>query len=67
MASKQSKIELSSSAADEITLLTLKQHFDIIEGLIGDEQKVLEMNRVDLGENIKLALALDIVIKYFGG
>ena len=67
MASKQSKIELSGVAADEITVLTLKQHFDIIASQIDDESKALEMKSETLGENVKLALALDIVIKYFGG
>lgn len=67
MASKQSKIELSSSAGDEITLLTLKKHYDIITGLIDDKQKALEMKSDELGENVKLALALDIIIEYFGG
>jgi len=67
MGSKQSKIELSSAAGDEITVLTLKKHYDIITGLIDNEQKALEMKSDDLGENIKLALALDIIIGYFGG
>jgi hypothetical protein len=67
MASKQSKLELNSVVGDEITLLTLKEHFGIITGLIDDETKVLEMSDADLGANIKLALALDITIKYFGG
>ena len=67
MASKQSKLELNSAVGDEITVLTLKQHYDIITEQINDEKKALDMNSVDLGENIKLALALDIIIKYFGG
>lgn len=67
MASKQSKIELNSVAADEITVLTLKQHFDIISSQIDEESKALKMNSADLGDNVKLALALDIIINYFGG
>ena len=67
MASKQSKLELNSAVGDEITVLTLKQHYDIITGQIDNEKKALEMNNELLGESVKLALALDIVIKYFGG
>lgn len=67
MGSKQSKIELSSAAGDEITVATLKQHYDIITAQIDNEQKALNMRSDELGENIKLALALDIIIGYFGG
>lgn len=59
-------LPFSIEASHEITLLTLMDHFDTIkDGL--EAKDVLTRPAKDVGEDIKLALALDIVIKYFGG
>jgi hypothetical protein len=61
-----SDIKLDDDIAAKITMLTVKEHFDIIkDGL--DESTVLSMSDEELGERIKTALALEIVYKFFGG
>jgi hypothetical protein len=68
MASKQSKnpLELTEEIADDITLLSLTRHRDMITEKL-DELNALQSSDSQLGEDVKLALAFEIVIRYYGG
>ncbi len=65
-----SNIQLNGEAADQITILNLQEHLEILE----EEAKEITQNTVELKEheksnlefNLRMQLHLKEVLKYFG-
>lgn len=54
-------IELDWDTVDDLTVKSLKSHYDIVTDMIADPHRI-----VDLDYNIKLQNALAVILDYFG-
>jgi hypothetical protein len=66
----QRKMELNGEAADQITILNLKEHLDILEEnakeILENKDKLEDYQKANLEFNLRMQLHLREVLKYFG-
>jgi len=61
------KIELDYDTVDRITLLNLKESLKYLKKELKQYKKGKYLHEDDVSNNMKLIIALDLLIKYYGG
>lgn len=61
------KLELDHETADRITLLSLKDQRAYLKKELAQHKKGEYLHPEDVGHNVQLINAMNLIIKYYGG
>jgi len=61
------KLEIDFETADRITLISLKDQRAYLKKELSQFKKGKYLHPEDVGNNVQLIAAMDLIIKYYGG